>query len=110
MLIKTTQKADRILSNIKKIDKANSASLKEKTKIYVFPYHNGREKGWQLINDNKAVTFSEYRKTDQIVVYCGSTIDFENAIPSEEIYSAKTFFAHDEYNKAANFCMKYLFS
>ena len=102
------QKANVLLSLIEEMI-TDSVKL-EKLKIYVYPYHNGREKGWQLINNNRATTFSEYRKTDQIVVYCGSTIDFENAIPSEKIYSAKTFFAYNDYVKAANFCLNYLIS
>ena len=108
MLIETMQKANIILAIIKDI--IHNSAKYDRLKIYVYPYHNGREQGWQLINNNRATTFSEYRKTDQIVVYCGSTIDFENAIPSEKIYSAKTFFAYNDYVKAANFCLNYLLS
>ena len=87
----------------------NSVKL-ERLKIYVYPYHNGREKGWQLTNLDKTVTFSEYRNTDQIVVYCGSTTDFKDAIPSEEIYSAKTFLLVTNMLKPQSFCLNFLMS
>lgn len=101
-------KADILLSCLEEM-MHNSTKL-DKLKIYVYLYHNGREKGWHLIKDDKAVTFSQYRNTDQIVVYCGSTIDFKDAIPSEKIYDAKTFFAYDDYIKAATFCLNFLIS
>ena len=101
-------KANIILNIIE--DVIHDSAKLEKTKIYVYPYHNGRERGWQLINDDKAITFSEYRNTDQIVVYCGSIQEFNNAIPSDKIYFTKTFFAYDDYVKAATFCLNYLLS
>ena len=104
------QKANIILAIIEVEEMIINSVKLERLKIYVYPYHNGREKGWQLTNRDKAVTFSEYRNTDQIVVYCGSTTDFKDAIPSEEIYSAKTFFACNEYVKAAIFCLNFLMS
>mgnify|MGYP001573661105 CR=1 FL=1 len=106
MLIKTTTKADVILTIVEEID----AEFESREKIYVYPYHNGKERGWHLTANNKAITFSENRNTDQIVVYHGAYTKFINGIPSNQIYEDKTFFANEDYVKVAKFYLKYLLS
>lgn len=76
------------------------------------PYQNGREHGFAILNykDGLKVAFSEYRNSDSIVVYLGTTGDFATGgnIPSDEIYSKKEFFAYNEAFEAAQRIHKYL--
>ena len=50
MLIRTMQKANIILAIIEVEEMIINSVKLERLKIYVYPYHNGREKGWQLTN------------------------------------------------------------
>jgi hypothetical protein len=65
-------------------------------------YSNGRENGFCLKlfegGNLLAIAFSEYRKSDDIVVYVGGWTDFEmqGNVPSEEVYENKKMFGSEE--------------
>lgn len=66
-------------------------------------YSNGRENGFclKLFEGSKflVIAFSEYRKSDDIVVYIGDSFsDFEmqGNIPSESVYENKKMFGDEE--------------
>ena len=67
-----------------------------KNTVYCSTYSNGRENGYHLttFDVSRSVSFSEFRNTDQIVVYTGRTIDFsmQGNVPSEDVYNNKKFF------------------
>lgn len=88
--------ADRILEIVERI-----VPGKGKLEEYV----NGRENGYVLTNhDGKSVTFSEYRNSDQAVVYL---IDWNNSTDSDRdaAYYGKSFF--NTAGEAAKFIKKY---
>jgi hypothetical protein len=102
----------------------------------VYPYHNGRENGLAIIkrdinnncNNNTVVIFSEYRRSDDIVVYHEKISNFSNFFAkidkdgfplSEEAYNKASFFniydnllstrfKSSKYVRAANFIKKLL--
>lgn len=66
-------------------------------------YSNGRENGFclRLFEGNKflVIAFSEYRSSDDIVVYIGDSFaDFEmqGNVPSDEVYENKKMFGDEE--------------
>ena len=74
-------------------------------------YVNCREQGFALAScDARKVAFSEFRRSDDIVVYFGarSDFDFNTNIPSEKAYESAKFFKPGQYEKAAKFIVKYL--
>ncbi len=79
-------------------------------------YINGRERGYSLqaniigISDVRKVSFSEYRNTDQIVIYFGESMEFENGtnVPHEHIYRNAKFLAPDQIEEAAAFIFGWL--
>jgi hypothetical protein len=77
--------------------------------LYVENYANGREQGYhlRLWRKDKALTFSEYRNTDQWVVYIGKPADFNNGTPNEKVYAEKKFFGCYDYNELINFIQDY---
>jgi len=71
-------------------------------------YSNGREQGYSIIcwsSENVVkmlrVCFSEYRNSDDIVVYCGKHSDFSMAgnVPNDEVYANKKFFKISKLDK-----------
>lgn len=76
------------------------------------PYQNGREHGWSIQNRKTGgqVAFSEFRRSDQIVVYLGTVTDFEMAgnVPSDKVYNKKEFFSYDQATAAARRIIEYL--
>jgi len=84
------------------IGKISGASLES--------YKNGRENGFALSKGGNKVAFSENRNSDDIVVYTGTTTDFEMGgnIPSEESYRNKKYFGPDDAKKAAQFIKHFL--
>lgn len=84
---------------------------KDDSVICVEDYVNCREQGFALAScDARKVAFSEFRRSDDIVVYFGKRADFafNTNIPSEEVYESAKFFRFDEHEKAARFILKYL--
>lgn len=72
-------------------------------------YENGREHGFFIEKGDKAVAFSEYRNSDDIVVYYGGNADFdEDHIPTDDTYRRKKFFKYQEYEAAAKFIKAWL--
>jgi hypothetical protein len=103
MIIKSTHVADAILSIIS--DRMGGMNL------HALPYENGREHGWSLRDTHctKQVAFSEYRNSDEIVVYCGKPDEFAMAgnVPSDRVYEDKEFFSYNEMWQAAMFILEY---
>jgi len=77
------------------------------------PYCNGREQGFSVSNwkNNHKVSFSEFRNSDQIVVYFGKSTDFsmQGNTPSEEVYQNKKYFDCFKVEEAADFIIDHLF-
>lgn len=77
------------------------------TKLRVTPYANGREDGFHVFlhpNMDRAVSFSESRNTDSIVIYFGEAYRFNSQGngPSEEMYKNSTkYFSGAQYAEAA---------
>jgi len=73
-------------------------------------YQSGWENGYALSLGDRMVAFSEYRKSDQIVVYTGHVIDFAMAgnVPSNRVEENATFFDCGEAEAAADLIIQYL--
>jgi len=102
--------ADRVLKEFKKIARSSDNTLDVTLGLYV----NCREQGY-AINDSyyvvkRKVAFAENRNSDDIVVYFGSSSDFESNtnIPSEEVYRNSRFFGVGQEAQAAQFVFDYL--
>lgn len=81
-------------------------------KITVEIYENGREHGWALTNGRgRKVAFSEYRNSDEIVIYRGRKDAFDELngnLPSDELYDKKMFLACGKIEKAARIISNFL--
>jgi hypothetical protein len=81
--------------------------------LYLEPYQNGREHGWALsaFGDmtNKKAVFSEYRNTDEIVLYTGRGVDFsmQGNVPSDKAWGNKQFFSNSAVTECANYIVEY---
>lgn len=78
----------------------------------VEPYLNGRESGYAIADwhrDYKAV-FSEFRRSDSIVVYLGKTTDFsmQGNSPNDEVYKDMNLYGPDGYVQAARAIIAHL--
>lgn len=110
--------ARKVLSLFKKIVKAKHSRGKVESWIATKPYVNGREVGYSLImfsNDynfhQRQVSFSEHRKSDNVVVYYGDSKEFEanTNIISEAAYETSTrYFKYNEQQAAAQFIYDFL--
>ncbi len=99
--------ARKVLAIVKRLAK----NSKDDSYVAVESYVNCREQGFALAShDNAKVAFSEFRRSDDIVVYFGKRSDFafNTNIPSEEVYESAKFFRFDQHEKAARFVLKYL--
>jgi hypothetical protein len=99
--------ARKVLAEVKRWAKLS----KEDCYIIVESYVNCREQGFALAScDDLMVSFSEFRRSDDIVVYFGARKDFDRNtnIPNEEVYESAKFFRPFEVEKAAKFIVKYL--
>lgn len=78
--------------------------------LFAEPYVNGRERGWAVSFEGKTAVFSEFRNSDEIVIYTGKRMEFEMAgnVPSERAYKQKKFFSCTEPYQAAEFILEYL--
>lgn len=75
-------------------------------------FTNGREQGFVLMVPDQTwriVSFSEYRTSDQIVVYYGdkSTMGSDGQ-PKDEFWGQREMFAYNEEKDAAKFIYNYL--
>ena len=104
-IYRTTKLADAVLSNVEWL-------MDEEVRYTLEPYQNGREHGWSLKNRSTGgqVAFSEFRRSDQIVLYLGKVTDFEMAgnVPNDEVYAKKEFFSYDDAVLAARRIIEYL--
>jgi len=98
-------KADAVLAVLNEM-------VPEGQRLYLELYSNGREQGYHIKNcDNqRAISFSEHRNSDQIVVYHGGLVLFnmQGNVPNKEIYEQAKYFKHDEYHRAAQYIYAYL--
>jgi hypothetical protein len=104
MILDNMNRANAVLSVIKGL------TYDEDQRVYSEPYQNGREHGWSLQWEDSKVCFSEYRNTDNIVVYYGKSIEFsmQGNTPNDRVYNTKKFFRYDEFVEAAQFIINYL--
>ena len=60
-------------------------------------YQNGRETGFCLCRGTRKVVFAEFRRSDDIVVYFGKSLEFDmrGNIPRESVYEDKSLFQPD---------------
>ena len=99
--------ARKVLAEVKRWAKLS----RDDSIVEVQTYANCREQGFALAScDDRKVAFSEFRRSDDIVVYFGKRDDFafNTNIPSEEVYGSAKFFRFDKIEQAARFIIKYL--
>lgn len=101
--------AQKVLNEVQEI----GISKKIAENCYIEAYCNGREQGYCLHFRNPkhkivSIMFSEYRRSDNIVVYVDYDSPTINNIPSEESYHEANMFEHGKYKKAAKFILKTL--
>lgn len=99
--------ARKVLAEVKRWAALSKDDAIVETEVYA----NCREQGFALAScDARKVAFSEFRRSDQIVVYFGERKDFayNTNIPSEEVYENAKFFKYNDFEKAAKFIVKYL--
>ena len=84
--------------------------LKVPENIYVGAYCNGREQGIALKFINNTLCFSEYRNSDDIVVYTGTSEDFTAnvSIPNTKTWENREFFSRTEIKKATQYIQKWI--
>jgi hypothetical protein len=99
--------ARKVLAEVKRW----AALSKDDSIMCLEAYVNCREQGFALAScDDRKVAFSEFRRSDDIVVYFGKRgdFDFNTNIPNEEVYEKAKFFRFDKVEQAAKFIVKYL--
>jgi hypothetical protein len=99
--------ARKVLAEVKRWAKLS----RDDSVIAIESYVNCREQGFALAScDDRKVAFSEFRRSDDIVVYFGKRADFafNTNIPSDEVYESAKFFRFDKIEQAAKFIVKYL--
>jgi hypothetical protein len=99
--------ARKVLAEVKRW----AALSKDNALIDTQAYVNCREQGFALsTGDDRKVAFSEFRRSDDIVVYFGTSAEFERNtnIPSEEVYESARFFRYNQIEAAAKFIVKFL--
>lgn len=99
--------ARKVLAIVKRLAK----NSKDDSYVAVEAYVNCREQGFALSShDNAKVAFSEFRRSDDIVVYTGARADFafNTNIPGEEVYESARFFRYNQHEAAAKFIVKFL--
>lgn len=68
----------------------------------VTKYENGREHGYLISTKTTTICFSEYRNSDDIVVYVSNPgEEFEDGTPTDRAYATKKFFRFDQSDEAA---------
>ena len=112
MSIKFTNNLDVASKVLTALNQIIPKSLEENCTVET--YSNCREQGYSIfcVRSDKIsirVSFSEYRNTDDIVVYFGKMIDFDfSNIPSETIYQNAKFFSYNKVVDAADFICEFL--
>ena len=102
--------ARKVLTNLNGLAKVSQNSREFSLEVYA----NGREQGFALSDwsnpISRKVAWSEWRCSDDIVVYFGFEKDFERNtnIPSDLVYKKAKFFEPGEYREAAKFIVSYL--
>ena len=84
-------------------------------------YANGEEQGYCIFSTHirkntkeiyspLRVSFSEYRNSDDIVIYAGNSYDFKPSgnIPNENVYRQGKFFRYGDNENAAQFIVNFL--
>lgn len=87
----------------------NDTRTNELTDWQLECYQNGREQGYSLVayKDSKmtAITFSEHRNSDKIVVYIG-TPEYQGI--SKEAYDNAKYFDTGHYDEAAEYIINFM--
>ena len=106
----TLRVAKRVLTEVNKQLKTSKDRLEIERCFSVETYGNCREHGFCITGGRTAVSFSEYRNSDDIVVYCGdnSEFDIQSSLPSTEVYQNRKMFRCGEFEKTAKFIRKIL--
>ena len=113
--VESDQAAQKVHAAVKRLGLVNI----EDDECYVSPFRNGRERGLNLRTWLKTsrgdgirlreVSFAEYRRTDDIVVYSGGDGDFDiNGIPTDETYKKAHFFNPKMVREAGLFVAEFL--
>jgi len=105
-----SETAQKVLEHISKM-----VSKEIEKDFVVKMYANGREQGYHIQHYGRkirGVSFSEYRNTDQIVVYFGLAQNFSanGHVPDAKTYEKKEFFGNNKHKKAAEFIVNFLTS
>lgn len=107
MITRLMATADEVLRHLETMDAHNTG-----TTLLLECYENGREHGYAVLSDTgmRLAVFANNRRTDGIVVYTGAASEFhpQGNIPSDEIYSRRRLFSHDEADRAAAFVYEYV--
>jgi hypothetical protein len=104
-----TKQADAVLKIVTKMfDKTEGEDI-----VDVHPYMNCREAGHHIryvTGHHRAVSFSENRNSDNIVVYYGVAKDFaaNTNIACDEVWQRSRYFGCGSYDQAAQFIWDYL--
>lgn len=102
----------RVFTAIKVLDEVIRLTLFCKDNLEVETYSNGREQGFAITNfsNTRKVCFSEYRDSDNIVLYKGTYIDFSitGNVPKEEVYKAGMSFRYYQITETAVAVVEYL--
>lgn len=94
------------------VDEVNR--LTPKDDLYLEAYANGREQGYSIMNfrgkEYRRVAFSEFRRSDDLVVYFGKHTEFsmQGNVPSDKVYTDARFFDSNKIGEAAQAIVAYL--
>ena len=73
-------------------------------------YDNGREHGYAIRNSDKVIVFSEYRNSDEHVLYKGDALDWCTTHKlTADMYAKKTFYKEADIYNVVSDGMVYLF-
>lgn len=103
MILRTMLVADAVLAIVD--------LLSDDQHLRLEPYQNGREHGWSLYGPNYCqVAFSEYRNSDDIVVYAGkgNVFSMQGNVPIQEVWEARNMFQYNCVYEAARFIVDFL--
>lgn len=95
--------SDRVLKALKKLDVPSC------DEVVISAFSNGREQGYHLYLrleggvDTNALSFAQYRTSDDVVVYYGNGNDFDITTNHPTDWDKKKFFRYNELDKCVAF-------
>lgn len=117
---RTTEKAERVLAHLTEwMDQIKDLECTEGVTVVIRTYHNGRENGYSVVFDKylrdrefdtRVVWFSEFRSSDEIVVYSDAPAGFEYMVDNilDAVYERRKLFQSPK--QAAMHCIAKLAS